>query len=66
MTDTPIRPKFISFDCYGTLTRFRMSEMAERLCADRIDARPYAGLHRGLRGLSPRRGAGPRGSPIGR
>ena len=38
MTDTAIRPKFISFDCYGTLTRFRMSEMAQALCADRIDA----------------------------
>ncbi|AOF95072.1 haloacid dehalogenase type II [Sphingobium sp. SA2] len=32
------RPKFISFDCYGTLTRFRMTEMATAFMADRIDA----------------------------
>ena len=30
------RPKFISFDCYGTLIRFRMSEMARQLMADRV------------------------------
>jgi len=32
------RPKFISFDCYGTLTRFRMSEMTREIFADRIPA----------------------------
>lgn len=32
------RPKFITFDCYGTLTRFRMSEMAREMFADRIPA----------------------------
>jgi len=32
------KPKYISFDCYGTLTRFRMSEMATRQFADRIVA----------------------------
>lgn len=37
------RPKYITFDCYGTLTRFRMSEMtavifADRVPADRMDA----------------------------
>ena len=31
-------PKYISFDCYGTLTRFRMSEMAREFFADRIPA----------------------------
>jgi 2-haloacid dehalogenase len=31
-------PKFISFDCYGTLTRFRMSEMATAFYADRLPA----------------------------
>src|SRR5208337_3826327 len=31
-----IRPKFITFDCYGTLTRFRMSDMAREIYADRI------------------------------
>ncbi len=30
------RPKFITFDCYGTLTRFRMSELAREIFADRI------------------------------
>jgi 2-haloacid dehalogenase len=31
-------PKYITFDCYGTLTRFRMSEMAREMFADRIPA----------------------------
>lgn len=30
------RPKFITFDCYGTLTRFRMTEMTRDIYADRI------------------------------
>lgn len=30
------RPKYISFDCYGTLTRFQMSEMAREIFPDRI------------------------------
>ncbi|MBT9503327.1 MAG: haloacid dehalogenase type II [Burkholderiaceae bacterium] len=30
------RPKFITFDCYGTLTRFRMTEMTRDIFADRI------------------------------
>jgi 2-haloacid dehalogenase len=33
-----IRPKYITFDCYGTLTRFRMGDMARRMFADRIPA----------------------------
>jgi 2-haloacid dehalogenase len=32
------RPKYISFDCYGTLTRFRMNELARDMFADRIPA----------------------------
>ncbi len=32
------RPKFITFDCYGTLTRFRMGEMATAMFAGRIPA----------------------------
>lgn len=32
------KPKFITFDCYGTLTRFRMSEMTREIFADRIPA----------------------------
>ncbi|GGC43624.1 hydrolase [Novosphingobium marinum] len=30
------RPKYISFDCYGTLIRFRMSEMAREFFGDRL------------------------------
>ena len=30
------KPKYISFDCYGTLTRFQMSEVARSLYADRV------------------------------
>lgn len=32
------RPKYISFDCYGTLIRFRMADMARELFPDRIPA----------------------------
>lgn len=31
-----LRPKYITFDCYGTLTRFRMPEMSRELFGDRI------------------------------
>jgi 2-haloacid dehalogenase len=31
-----LRPKFITFDCYGTLTRFRMGELAREHFADRV------------------------------
>lgn len=30
------KPKYITFDCYGTLTRFQMSDMTRVLFADRI------------------------------
>ena len=32
------RPKYITFDCYGTLTRFRMGDMARELFANRISS----------------------------
>jgi len=32
------KPKFITFDCYGTLTRFHMSDMTRTIFADRIPA----------------------------
>lgn len=32
------RPKFITFDCYGTLTQFQMSGLARSLFADRVSA----------------------------
>lgn len=31
-----LRPKFITFDCYGTLTKFRISEMARDFFAARL------------------------------
>lgn len=31
-----LRPKFITFDCYGTLTRFQMGELAREIFSDRI------------------------------
>lgn len=33
-----LKPKFITFDCYGTLTRFRMADMARSIFADRVPA----------------------------
>jgi len=33
---TAYRPKYISFDCYGTLTNFRMAEMAREIFPDRV------------------------------
>jgi len=40
---TSFRPKYVTFDCYGTLTRFRISDMtreffADRIAADKIDS----------------------------
>lgn len=32
------RPKYITFDCYGTLTNFRMADVARSLFADRVPA----------------------------
>lgn len=33
-----LRPKFITFDCYGTLTNFRMGDLTREIFADRIPA----------------------------
>ena len=32
------RPKYVTFDCYGTLTRFQMGELARAIFCDRIPA----------------------------
>lgn len=32
------KPKYITFDCYGTLIRFRMADMARQIFPDRIAA----------------------------
>ncbi|GJD53071.1 Haloacetate dehalogenase H-2 [Methylobacterium crusticola] len=34
---TAFRPKYITFDCYGTLTHFRMAEAAQGLYGDRLE-----------------------------
>ena len=34
----PFRPRYITFDCYGTLTNFNMNTMAREMFADRIPA----------------------------
>ncbi|TIU60502.1 MAG: haloacid dehalogenase type II, partial [Mesorhizobium sp.] len=31
------RPKYITFDCYGTLTNFQMAEAARDLYGSRLD-----------------------------
>ena len=33
---TIFKPKFVTFDCYGTLTRFQMVEMTRQIFADRV------------------------------
>ncbi len=33
---TDLNPKYITFDCYGTLTRFRMGELAQKFWGDKI------------------------------
>ncbi len=33
-----LRPKYVTFDCYGTLTRFQMGELAREIFSDRIPA----------------------------
>ncbi len=49
---TRFRPKYITFDCYGTLTRFRMGDMAREIFADRIDAERMEQFVRDSEGLS--------------
>ena len=41
-----LRPKFITFDCYGTLTRFRMGELAREIYADRLPGEQMDGFVR--------------------
>lgn len=38
MTRNGLNPKFITFDCYGTLTHFRMSALTGTLFSDRVPA----------------------------
>lgn len=41
-----LRPKFITFDCYGTLTRFQMGELTREIFAGRIPAERMDGFVR--------------------
>jgi 2-haloacid dehalogenase len=34
--DVTFKPKYITFDCYGTLTNFRMADVAREMYADRV------------------------------
>jgi len=36
--DMTFRPKYITFDCYGTLTNFRMQDVAREMYANRVPA----------------------------
>ena len=36
--DMIFKPKYITFDCYGTLTNFRMADVARAMYADRVPA----------------------------
>ena len=45
-----LRPKYISFDCYGTLTRFRIGDMAREQIADRLPADRIDGFVRDFSG----------------
>ena len=47
-----IRPKYITFDCYGTLTRFRMGDVARAMFADRIPAEKMEQFMTRMRGDS--------------
>jgi len=38
------KPKYITFDCYGTLTRFHMVELTREIFADRIPAEGMDGF----------------------
>ena len=52
------RPKYITFDCYGTLTNFRMHEVASSICRRPAAAAAHAAVHQGLRRLPAGRGDG--------
>ena len=39
---TQLRPKYITFDCYGTLTHFQMSEAATAIYGGQLDAAAMA------------------------
>jgi hypothetical protein len=55
--DMTFRPKYITFDCYGTLTNFRMQDVAREMYAERVPAARGC-IPEGFRALPARRGHG--------
>jgi 2-haloacid dehalogenase len=47
---TKFRPKYITFDCYGTLTNFDMAGAARRVYAERLSAEAMANFVEAFRG----------------
>lgn len=45
-----LRPRFITFDCYGTLTRFRMAELTQEIYGDRVPGDRMAAFVESFRG----------------
>ena len=38
------RPKYITFDCYGTLTNFQMAEAAQKIYGAQLDDERWRGF----------------------
>ncbi len=38
---TRFRPKYVTFDCYGTLTHFQMAEAARDIYGAQLDERAW-------------------------
>jgi FMN phosphatase YigB (HAD superfamily) len=51
MMTPSFRPKYITFDCYGTLIHFQMVEAARDLYGREFDEGANAGVHRGFLSL---------------
>ena len=49
---TAFIPKFITFDCYGTLTHFDMPGASRRIYGEMLSSEENGSLHPQLRGLS--------------
>ncbi len=47
-------PKYITFDCYGTLTKFRLADMTREMYGDVLKRRRHGQADRVLLGLSAR------------
>lgn len=45
-------PKYITFDCYGTLTRFRMAEMTREMYGHLLNAEDWRSSSRSTRAIA--------------